>query len=286
MGRYIVSRAALRWRIKLSPAMSGELKKLADLAASFLREPRQSFRALAQLPWMVRGSGFARAARAPQGAACPGAAPAPTNRLRQFFDARQSGRGIWKWLHYFDIYERHFAKFAGRDVGVLEIGVYSGGSLEMWREYFGARCRVYGVDLQEACRAYENAYTKIYIGDQADRDFWRRFRDAEPALDVLIDDGGHRVAQQAVTLEEMLPHLRPGGVYLCEDVHGENQSFAAYMHGLSRHLNAMPPGGQPTPLQQLIKSVHFYPYVTVIERAELPVAKLEAPKRGTEWQPY
>ena len=37
---------------------------------------------------------------------------------------------------------------------------------------------------------------------------------------------GHTPEQQIVTLEEMLPHLRPGGVYLCEDVHGIHHDFA------------------------------------------------------------
>jgi hypothetical protein len=37
---------------------------------------------------------------------------------------------------------------------------------------------------------------------------------------------------------QMLPYLRPGGVYLCEDVHGINNRFAAYAHKLADHINA------------------------------------------------
>src|SRR5262245_33435219 len=77
---------------------------------------------------------------------------APTNPLREFFDGRKEGPGIWKWNHYFNIYDRHFRRFRGQEVHVLEIGVYSGGSLEMWREYFGASAIIYGVDIQSACR--------------------------------------------------------------------------------------------------------------------------------------
>jgi len=72
------------------------------------------------------------------------------------------------------------------------------------------------------------------IGDQADRRFWKRFKQEHPRIDVLIDDGGHEPEQQLVTLEEMLPHLRPGGVYICEDVHGERNRFNAYVHGVAR----------------------------------------------------
>src|SRR5438067_9951054 len=93
---------------------------------------------------------------------------ASANPLRQFFDARTEGRGIWKWLHYFDIYHRHLQKFVGTDAHIVEIGVYSGGSLDMWHDYFGPRARVTGVDIAPECRSYQDAQTKIAIGDQAD----------------------------------------------------------------------------------------------------------------------
>src|SRR4051812_2508259 len=67
----------------------------------------------------------------------PFPATAEPNALLQYFDAHTEGPGIWKFRHYFEIYQRHFAKFVGQDVHVVEIGVYSGGSLNMWKEYFG-----------------------------------------------------------------------------------------------------------------------------------------------------
>jgi len=127
------------------------------------------------------------------------------NPLKDYFDSHSSGPGIWKWNHYFDIYHRFFKKFVGTEVSILEIGIYSGGSLDMWRNYFGAGCQVYGIDVQEACKVYEGEGKRIFIGDQADREFWRRFREQVPSLDIVIDDGGHRPEQQIVTLEETLP---------------------------------------------------------------------------------
>src|SRR3954465_1864330 len=265
-----------------------DLQRLAGIAGSFVRQPRASMRLLNQIPYVLRGMAYAAGYRQASGAA-PVAAAAERNRMREFFDARRTGPGIWKWNHYLDIYHRHLAKFVGRGAHVMEIGVYSGGSLEMWRDYFGADCHVYGVDLQPACKAYENANTRIFIGDQADRGFWRSLQ--LPALDVLIDDGGHRPEQQIATLEEMLPRLRPGGVYLCEDIHGPNHGFGAYLQGLLRDMNAINPGSagkpvRPSPLQAAIQSIHFYPYVVVIEKATSTVSELDAPKHGTEWQPF
>jgi SAM-dependent methyltransferase len=148
-----------------------------------------------------------------------------SNPLRDFFEARQQGRGIWKWRHYFDIYHRHLQRFRGSSVALLEIGVYSGGSLDMWRDYFGPQAQIYGVDIEPACRAYESENVKIFIGDQSDRAFWRAFRERVQTLDIVIDDGGHLAEQQIVSLEELLSFLRPGGVYICEDIHRAHNAF-------------------------------------------------------------
>jgi hypothetical protein len=220
--------------------------------------------------------------------------PEPHNPLRAYFDAHQTGRGLWKWTHYFEIYHRHFQKFVGRDVSIAEVGVFSGGSLDMWKEYFGPRASVYGVDIEPACKAYEDERTRIFIGDQADRSFWRVFREQVPELDILVDDGGHLPEQQIVTLEEILPHLRPGGVYMCEDIHGADNRFAAYVAGLANTLHAVKPPDPPdgvltavtVPFQRDIHSIHVYPFVTVIEKRQRAADKLVAPRHGSQWQPF
>jgi len=218
------------------------------------------------------------------------------NPLEAFFDARVSGRGIWKWRHYFEIYHRHFSRFVDKDVCVLEIGVYSGGSLDMWKHYFGPRVKIYGVDIEPSCKAYEDDQVKIFIGDQADPEFWRSFKREVPHLDIIIDDGGHEPQQQIVTLEELFPHLRPGGVYLCEDITGKDNLFAAYLGRLATHLHSYAWQADhedperrlqspPTSFQRTVHAMHLYPFVAVMERARYPV-DLVAPKHGTQWQPF
>ncbi len=81
--------------------------------------------------------------------------PAQTNSLFKYFSEHKEGRGIWKYNHYFESYERHFAKFRGKEVHILEIGVFSGGSLEMWQNYFGPSCKIYGVDIEPRCKVSE-----------------------------------------------------------------------------------------------------------------------------------
>jgi hypothetical protein len=95
----------------------------------------------------------------------------------------------------------------------------------------------------------------------------------------------------------MLPHLRPGGVFLCEDVHGFFNGFSAYAQGLADNLHAYatPPDqagdrrklvSNSTRFQRAVHSIHTYPFATVIERADEPVKQFVCPKHGTEWQPF
>ncbi len=211
-------------------------------------------------------------------------APRDANALETYFDAHTDGPGIWKWRHYFEVYEQHLAKFVGRDVHLVEIGVFAGGSLAMWRNYLGEGSQIYGVDLEPRCRIHEAAGIKVAIGDQASPSFWAGFRADVPRLDIVIDDGGHQPHQQIATLEALLPHIRPGGVYMCEDVHGAFQPFHSYVDGLARSLHEV--NGPARGLHHHVKSVHTYPGIIVIEKPGRTVSSFEAPKRGTDWRPF
>ena len=102
------------------------------------------------------------------------------------------------------------------------------------------------------------------MGDQADKKFWQEVIGQVPRLDIIVDDGSHKTYQQIATFEALLPHLRPGGVYLCEDLYGRSNPFHSYIQGLARNLhdwkrtpgdNAITANG----LQRSIESIHQYP---------------------------
>lgn len=257
------------------------LSALNKLRKSHSKQPGLFKQILHSVPVICNANRFAQSyqEQLPNGAPLkqPG-----ENPLWDYFQNHTQGHGIWKWEHYFDVYHRHLAKFVGKKTDVLEIGIYSGGSLEMWRSYFGEKCHIYGVDIEEACKEYENDYVSVFIGDQENRAFWNDFKDKVDGIDVLIDDGGHTAAQQQVTLEEMLRHIRPGGVYICEDIHGTHNRFSAYASGLVDQLNSM----RDSQFQSAIHSIHFYPYMLVIEKHAVQPKKLNAPKHGTIWQPF
>ena len=214
-----------------------------------------------------------------------------SNDLDDYFENHKEGHGIWKWKHYFEIYDSHFNKFRNEPVTILEIGIYSGGSLEMWKTYFGNKCNIIGLDIEESCKVYNEERVSVYIGDQADRSFWKKLRKEVKSVDIIIDDGGHLPHQQLVTLEESLDMLSPGGVYLCEDITGKFNPFLSYLDGLKRALHDdsqkhSKGGVQPNFFQKMIKSVTYYPFVVVLEKRDRELERLHSPKRGTIWQPF
>jgi len=262
--------------------MKQYLRKSIELVGEAISSPRLFDIHIKKIPWRLKSNNFV-SQYSEHGAPADQAAPSPDNPLWQYFDGHTEGRGIWKWRHYFDIYHRHFSKFVGKRVNLLEIGVYSGGSLDMWRSYLGDQCHIYGVDIEKACKCYENEYTTVHIGNQADRTFWEKFRENAPPIDILVDDGGHTPEQQRVTLEEMLPYLRCGGVYFCEDIHGVWNSFAAYTSNLFDEFNKL---GEPNEFQKSIHSIHFYPFCVVVEKHKIRPEKFVNLRHGTEWQPF
>jgi hypothetical protein len=162
----------------------------------------------------------------------------------------------------------------------------------MWRRYFGEGCHLHGIDLDPRVRAYEDANTTIHIGDQADVAFWKRFKSAVKPLNIFIDDGGHRAKQQIVTFEQVFPHLAPGGVFICEDVHGAGHLFSAYTEQLAAlmHSEAFGEGDgsgrfPAQGIQRWIESISVYPFMVVVEKRRLPTTTLHSCRMGTEWQP-
>ena len=102
-----------------------------------------------------------------------------------------------KWPSYFEIYERHFNKFVGKQPVVVEVGICHGGSMEMWKQYFGTDARVIGIDIHEDFVNTTIDGCELVLGDQSDPQFWDTFFQTHPDIDIFIDDGGHQAQGRA-----------------------------------------------------------------------------------------
>lgn len=199
-----------------------------------------------------------------------------------------------KFEHYFPLYEKWFSKFVGKSPKILEIGVYGGGSLEMWTKWFGPGTSVYGVDINKKCSRYNNKNIKIIIGDQGSSTFWEEkfLNNGLTDFDIIIDDGSHENSHQIQTLISTYNLLKDGGIYWCEDTHTSyytnrldgglknSKSFIEYAKNLidvihNDHTHyAIGHGNLEGPHVDLkiaqhfdkIQGIHFYDSIVVIEK--------------------
>jgi len=204
------------------------------------------------------------------------------NDLERIFH-EHTGNIIHKWQHYFDIYDRHFSRFRNKKITILEIGVHKGGSLEMWRKYFGENCEIIGIDIIPLCKRFENSFTKIFIGSQEDRNFLQNLKKQIPKVDILIDDGGHMMDHLRITFEELYDWVAEEGVYLAEDLHTcywpsfeggyrRSNSFIEYTKKLIDQLNAWHSQQKRFRISDFTRtthSIHFYDSIVVFEKARI-----------------
>lgn len=199
--------------------------------------------------------------------------------LIDFFENHEH-RVIRKWMHYFEIYDRHFSRFRNKPLSLIEFGVNHGGSLQMWKYYFGQEAKIYGVDIDPRCANLGEENITIIMGNQEDRSSLSMIKDSLPKFDIIIDDGGHRMMQQTFTFEEMYAHLKEGGVYLCEDLHTsywsgygggfrKPTSFIEYSKRLIDQLNAWYSQNPDFVVDEFTLnafSMHYYDSILVIEK--------------------
>jgi cephalosporin hydroxylase len=209
---------------------------------------------------------------------------AQRNPLEHYFRTNK-GRLIHKWIHYFDIYDRHFKKYRGKKIVVLEFGVSHGGSLQMWRDYFGKKAQIYGVDIDPRCKKFEAKDTTIFIGDQENRAFLKKIRKQIGPIDIVIEDGGHTMTQQIATFEEIYPAVKEDGVFLIEDLHtsywkkeyggGYRRpgTFMEYAKNLTDQLNAWHSEDEKRfkvdDFTRTTRSMHFYDSIIVFEKGRI-----------------
>jgi hypothetical protein len=116
------------------------------------------------------------------------------------------------WMHLRDIHNT--AK------KVVEIGLQTDTSIRMWEEFF-PNATIYGVDIDAKCKRFEGERRRVLIGDQGDPAFCQRLiEETGGGIDVIIDDGSHKVHHQIATFEMLFPALASHGIYAIEDVGG------------------------------------------------------------------
>jgi hypothetical protein len=133
------------------------------------------------------------------------------------------GSDKWDDHWYASYYDEYFRPWRFSPVTVLEIGVggygdptLGGESLRMWKKYF-TRGMIYGVDIVDKSSLNE-LRLRTFRGDQSDADFLSSVLEEIGPPDIVIDDGGHINSHVIESFTHLFPGLRPGGLYIIEDV--------------------------------------------------------------------
>lgn len=99
---------------------------------------------------------------------------------------------------------------------ILEIGVYEGASVRLWREYF-SHADIYALEKLSKRAGMFNGEPRIHlvIGDSTDK---KSYIQIPHDMDIIIDDGSHRPEDQFATFQQSYPNLAVNGLYIIEDV--------------------------------------------------------------------
>lgn len=155
-----------------------------------------------------------------------------------------NGEGYHGYTRY---YERIFKAIRESPVRLVEIGVENGRSMKMWQQYFSEAEHIYGIgygnfqvkpsqdcNSDAATRVNSKTACTIYKGDQSDIKFLKRFiGETRGDFDIIIDDGSHLPSHQLISFETLWPAIRPGGMYVVEDIETNWWKPTASIYGYS-----------------------------------------------------
>jgi len=117
---------------------------------------------------------------------------------------------------YMDFYEQFFAPIKNDVKKVIEIGVYSGSSIQTWLEYF-PNAIIYGIDCNPRPEVLQYERFVFITKDALKEDVYGIFSDED--IDIVIDDGSHLMSHQQDTLKYYWPKIKPKGYFVMEDLH-------------------------------------------------------------------
>ena len=216
------------------------------------------------------------------------------SKIVKFF--KSSPRYSIKWNNYFEIYENIFKKYVNKKITFVEVGIGNGGSLFMWRKFFGNKAKIIGIELNPDAKILEKHGFEIYIGDQANPSFWKKFYKKIGKIDILLDDGGHRNIQQITSFMESINFIKEHGKIVVEDTHTSymkkkgfknpsKYSFVSFCTHLIENMHRRNPmiNKKINLFSKKIKQINFYDSVIEInigKTKELGYSKLLENKKS------
>jgi SAM-dependent methyltransferase len=138
---------------------------------------------------------------------------------------------------YTYMYDLLFYPYIYKEINFLELGLAVGGpelggpvdrsvvspSVRMWLSYF-KRAHIFGFDISDFSHMRHPRFTFLRgdVGSEADLSALAQLSDG---FDVIIDDASHASFHQQLALKTLFSKLRPGGLYIIEDLHWQSPAY-------------------------------------------------------------
>lgn len=123
-----------------------------------------------------------------------------------------------------EYYENKFLNFRDKEITLVEIGVRSGASLCLWKNYFSKKAKIYGIDNLNDKNIHNIPVNSEWIfGDNVEYIVGDGYDDTIRDkiignIDILIDDGPHTFESHLKLLDKYIPKMKRGGVIIIEDI--------------------------------------------------------------------
>jgi len=174
---------------------------------------------------------------------------------------------------YTPFYSMVLAPYKNKPVRFAEIGVAGGASVHMWANYFRNSNRaLYFFDRDEGFLTHSRnfAYPATVFGlmDIREADsVVKAFAETGGNLDVILDDSSHDVGDQKILVKAAFPYLKPGGLFLIEDIfrNASQEDYAQIIETVkdevafyafieTEHVNKYSPGWDNDKILMIVKS--------------------------------
>ena len=125
---------------------------------------------------------------------------------------------------YFHIYEKIFQSIRKSASNILEVGIYWGGSVKLWRDWFPS-AQIYAVDIcnmdfikNESIKNDHNITLFTDTNGYDDSFIQNNFQSKNIKFDMILDDGPHTLQSNIDFINKYLPLLTETGILIIEDV--------------------------------------------------------------------
>lgn len=150
------------------------------------------------------------------------------------------------------VYEMLFEPLRDRPINLLEIGLAIGGpevgvaaeravtdapSIRMWHEYF-KKAHIYGLDISDFSALQTEWFTFFHV-DCGKADQLSKVAMAGVEFDIIIDDGSHASYHQQLTMKYLFPLLKPGGLYIIEDLGWQPSAYESSLPASEKTANLL-----------------------------------------------